>query len=175
MNSQTVLLVNEKDKFLGHAPKMECHTGRGRRHRAFVTLLFDSNDNVILQKRKHRLFDGLSDLTAISHPLHIDGHNESYQAASDRALKKEMGIGHVVVKKVGGFNYFAQDGANCENEFCAILVGNYDGEFKPNKKEVYEAKKTKFSEFLRDVSVNPQKYTPWARLAAKKLKSKVKV
>lgn len=167
---QILLLVDEKDNFLGYASRSQCHAGRGRRHRAFVTLLFDSQNQVTLQKRKHRLFDNLWDLTAISHPLHLDdGHDETYQEASDRALKKEMGIESVSVKKVGAFNYFAQDGQNCENEYCAILTGKYDGQYQPNQDAVYEVKKMAFEEFLTDVKTNPQKYAPWAVLAVKEL------
>lgn len=163
---EMLLLVNDQDNFLGYASKKECHTGEGKKHRAFVTLLFDSQNQVTLQKRKHRLFDNLWDLTAISHPLHLDdGHDENYQEASDRALKKEMGIESVSVKKVGAFNYFAQDGENCENEYCAVLIGRYDGEYKPNPEEVYEMKQMLFDEFIKDVKKNPKKYTPWAVMA----------
>lgn len=167
MNSQTVLLVDEKDNLLGYAPREEAHSGRGKHHRAFVTLIFDKDNNVIIHRRKHKLFDGLWDLTAISHPLHINGKDESYQEASDRALLKEMGIRHVSVTKKGFFNYIAFDGKNCENEYCAILVGKYDGLYKPNNLEVYVAKKVKLEEFMKDISENPKKYTPWAVLAAK--------
>lgn len=168
--NQTVILVDKDDKFLGYASRVECHIGRGKRHRAFVTLLFDSQNRVILQKRKHRLFDSLWDLTAISHPLHVNNHDESYQEASDRALAKEMGIEHVAVDKMGSFNYFARDGKSCENEHCAVLIGNYDGKYKPNQNEVYEAKKINFDEFLADISKKPKNYTPWAILAARELK-----
>src|SRR3990167_663880 len=174
MSSQTLLVVDDCDKLLGYAPREKCHTGRGIRHRAFVTLLFDSGGHVILQRRKHRLFDGFWDLTAISHPLHIDGHYESYQEASDRALLREAEIVSVPVRKIGAFNYFAQDGANCENEYCAVLIGRYDGGFKPNSEEVYEVKKINFKNFIAGISKNPQMYTPWARLAAKQLKSRDK-
>ncbi len=165
--TQTVLLVDEEDKLQGYASREECHFGKGRRHRAFVTLLFDSGGQVILQKRKHKLFDGLWDLTAISHPLRVFGKNESYQAASNRALKKEMGIGSVRIEKVGAFNYFAKSGKNCENEYCAVLVGNYNGNLKPNKNEVYQTKKLKFDEFIEEVKNNPKIFTPWAKKAVK--------
>lgn len=182
---QTLLLVDEKDKFLGYAPRKECHSGEGKRHRAFVTLLFDSKNQVLLQKRKHRLFDNFWDLTAISHPLHFSeetksqraketkSFDESYQEASDRALKKEMGIAHVAVKKVGAFNYFAKDGENCENEYCAVLVGRYDGRYKPNPDEAYETKQIDFDQFVVDVKASPSQYTPWAVLAVKQLKNPI--
>lgn len=174
--SGSLILVDDKDNLLGYASRYECHRGRGRRHRAFVTVLFDEDNRVLLHRRRHALFDGLWDLTAISHPLRINGRNETYQEASDRALSKEMGIAHVPSEKIGAFNYIAFDGANCENEHCVILIGNYNGEFKANNNEVYEAKKVSFGKFIGDCKKNPQKYTPWAKLAAKRLtKSKVKV
>ena len=141
MMGQTLILVDKADRKIGYASKEDCHQGRGKRHRAFVTILLDSKNRVLLQKRRHRLFDGLWDFTAISHPLRMDDKNEDYQEASDRALKKEMAIGSVPIRNIGGFNYFAKDGKNCENEYCAVLVGYYNGNYKPNPKEVYEAKK----------------------------------
>ena len=168
--SQKLLLVDKNDNLVGFSDFESAHTGWGKRHRAFVTVLFDSKGQVLLQKRKHKLFDGLWDLTAISHNLRIGGRNESYQEASDRALKKEMGIQPVTVKKIGGFNYFARDGQNCENEYCAVLVGKYDGKAKPNNMEVYGAKSVLFDDFIKDITQNPKAYTPWAKLAAKKIK-----
>ena len=161
-----VILVDKNDEKTGYSDLKSAHSGRGKRHRAFVTALFDSKNRLMLQKRKHKLFNGLWDLTAISHNLRINGRNESYQEASDRALKKEMGIQSVTVKKIGAFNYFARDGANCENEYCAILVGKYDGEIRPNTKEVSGAKIVSFEDFKKEIIKNPKKFTPWAKIAA---------
>ena len=169
--SQRLLIVDKNNNLVGYSDIKKAHTGRGKRHRAFVTALFDSKGRVLLQKRKHKLFDGFWDLTAISHNLQISGRNESYQEASNRALKKEMGILQVPVKKIGGFNYTARDGKNCENEYCAVLVGRYDGKIKPNKREVYSAKSVLFDDFIKDITQNPKNYTPWARLAVKKFKN----
>lgn len=172
VKSQTLILVDENDHFKGYASREECHIGEGRRHRAFVTLLVNSQNQVTLQKRKHRLFDNLWDLTAISHPLHLEnGHDENYQEASDRALKREMGVGQVPIKKVGAFNYFAKDRDNCENEYCAILTGKYDGQYQPNQDAVYQIKQVDFDQFIKDVKVFSSQYTPWAVLAVKQLKT----
>lgn len=166
MDDQTLLLVDDSDNFLGYEKRVVCHTGKGKRHRAFVTLVVDGDNKVILQRRRHKLFDNVWDLTAISHPLHIDNRDETWQEASDRALKKEMGIEHVEIKNIGGFNYFAKDGKNCENEHCVVLIGKYDGEIKSNPDEVYEVKKKEYKDFICDVYKNSSKYAPWAILAA---------
>lgn len=171
MNFQ-LILVDDNDSKLGYSSYSECHTGRGQHHRAFVTLLIDSQNQVLLQRRKHKLFDGFWDFTAVSHPFFINNKEDNLQMASDRALKKEMGIPPVPVENLGGFNYFAKDGEYCENEYCYVLVGNYDGDFKSNGDEVYEVKKIGFDEFAADVVENSKNYTPWAVEAVKILKVK---
>ena len=168
---QTIILVDDRDKFKGYTTWKEGHYGKGKRHRGFVVLLFDEKGNVYLQKRKHRVFDGLWDLTAISHPYKVGRKEESLTEAVLRSLKNEMGIGKVELRDVGAFVYFAKDGDWCENEYCHVFIGKFDGKFKPNKKFVYEAKKVKFEEFVEDMKKNPKMFTPWAKLSVKSIES----
>ncbi len=161
---QFLLLVDENDYFSGkYAERENCHYGQGIHHRAFVALLQNKKGEVLLQKRKHKLWDGYWDLTAISHVLHLENHDETYEEAANRSLKREMGIGKVELKKVSGFNYFAKFSKNCENEYCAILFGEYDGKVNVNSDVVYEYVWVKREEFIKDVlSQKEKKYTPWA-------------
>ncbi len=169
-SGQTLILVDNEDCAIGYASREVCHKGKGKKHRGFTTALFNGKGQILLQKRKHGLFDGLWDLTATSHSLHLKGADETYQQASDRALRREMGIGPVGTRNVGGFTYFVREGANCENEYCAILTGSFEGKFKPNQNEIYEAKWVNFEDFVADIGKNPKKYTPWAVLTVKRLK-----
>lgn len=177
---QQVILVDENDNFLGeYAPRHEAHIGKGLHHRAFVYFVLNKKGEILLQKRKHWLWDGLWDLTAISHPLHLEGRDESYQEAASRALKREMGIEGVEVEKIGGFNYYAkheEDGLpagrqGCENEYCAVLFGRYSGPVKPSEEDVYEYKWMSFANFIKDIKKQPQIYTPWAILTIETLKT----
>lgn len=169
---QMVIVVDNKDKFLArYVPRHRAHKGEGVHHRAFVCFLINKKGEILLQKRKHWLWDNLWDVSAISHPLHLGDHDESYEEAASRALRKEMGIAEVATKKVGGFNYFRKhevDGG-CENEYCAIMYGRYDGKVKPDKEDVYEYKRMGFDEFMRNTKQNPIIYTPWAILMVKTL------
>lgn len=170
--TQSVIIVDNDDKFLGkYAPRHKAHTGEGLHHRAFVCFLLNKKGQILLQKRKHWLWDGLWDLTAISHVLHLDGRDETYEKATARALKKEMGIKRVKVEKIGGFNYFAKhekdDG--CENEYCAIMFGRHGGEVSPNPEDVYEYKWMGFKKFVEDTKKHPKLYTPWAVLMVETL------
>jgi isopentenyl-diphosphate delta-isomerase len=160
---QILIIVDEHDVPTGkYEDKGECHFGDGIHHRAFVVLLENSKGEVLLQFRKHVRWDRFWDLTAISHVLHLEDHDESYQEAALRSLKEEMGITEVAIKKIGGFNYFAKYHAHCENEYCAILIGSYNGEVKANPDVIYEYKWMPKKEFFKDVENNPEKYTPWA-------------
>jgi isopentenyl-diphosphate delta-isomerase len=161
MAEQTLLLVDDKDKFSGrYALKGACHTGKGLHHRAFTILICNKKGEVLLQKRKHRLWDGCWDLTS-SHPLHKeDGTDETYQQAAQRCLQREWNFS-VPVKKLFGFNYFARFKNFCENEYCALLLGEYNGEINPNPEVAYGYKWVLLSELLKKVKIQPQKYTPW--------------
>lgn len=173
VNRQMLILVDENDVPTGEfADKGECHFGEGLHHRAFVVMLYNKKREVLLQYRKHVRWDKFWDLTAISHVLHFPDRDESYEEAGQRALRDEMGIENVSLEKIGGFNYFAKYHGQCENEYCAILVGDYDGEVVPDQEAVYEYKWQPENEFLTDVSENPDKYTPWAVETAKVLKNK---
>jgi len=159
---QTLLLVDKKDKSLGkYASKSKCHAGKGLHHRAFTILIYNKKGEVLLQKRKHQLWDNFWDLTN-SHPLRKEnGKVETYQEATQRCLKREWGI-EVPLRKLFGFNYFAQYDDFCENEHCAVFAGEYNGEAYPNPEVIYRHKWIPLKILLGDVKVRPKIYTPWA-------------
>ncbi|MDP3941113.1 MAG: NUDIX domain-containing protein [bacterium] len=161
---QMLIIVDDNDVPTGqYEDKGECHFGDGIHHRAFVVLLENFKGEVLLQLRKHVRWDKYWDLTAISHVLHFrPDHNESYQEAALRSLKEEMGITNVTIKKIGGFNYFAKYHSHCENEYCAVLIGIYNGKIAPNTDVIYEYKWMPKNAFINDVEQFPEKYTPWA-------------
>lgn len=161
MAEQYLILVDENDNFLGkYAPKSRCHTGRGLHHRAFTILILNKKREVLLQKRKHKLWDGYWDLTN-SHPLHAEEKDEKYEQAAKCCLKREWGI-EIPVKKLFSFNYYAKYGNFCENEYCAFLVGEYNGEVYPNPKVAYGYKWMSLEKLLKDIKINREVYTPWA-------------
>lgn len=163
-DNQILFVVDENDNFIKYEKRKICHLGTGVHHRAFVVLLENSKGEVLLQKRKHKLWDDFWDTTAISHPLHLETGDESYEAAGNRALKNEMGIPHLELLKIGGFNYYVPHGKNCENEYCAILTGIYDGDVTPNPEAVYTYKWIPKTDFIRNCMTKKSSYTPWAIL-----------
>jgi len=167
---QTLIVVDDKDNILGYAPRSECHTGKGKRHRAFVILLYNKDKKILLQHRKHKLFDKLWDLAGASHPLHIDGRNESYIESSSCCLKVEWKIENVELKKIGAFNYFKEYGDRCENEYCALIVGEYNEELDTNPEVAYGFRWVSLEQLLSEIGENSEIFTPWLIEAVKVLR-----
>lgn len=170
-----LLLVDKNDKFLGdYVSKSKCHQGKGLHHRAFTIMIYNKSGEVLLQKRKHQIWDKFWDLTN-SHPLHLGNKNETYKQAVRRCLKREWGV-EFPVKKIFGFNYYADYGNFCENEYCAVLAGEYNGEVHPNPEVIYEHKWMTLEDLLKDINKNPKIYTPWAIKALQEFeKRKIKL
>ncbi len=166
-DQQQLLVVDRNDNFAGeYVARGVAHTAEGRPHRAFVCLIVNAAGQTLLQKRKHWLWDGLWDYAAVSHVLHLDDHDESYEEAAGRALEREVGVRGVTLRKLGGFSYFEQHpvGDDCENEYCAILAGCYDGHVAANPEHVYDLRWIAFDALREEVEETPSSYTPWARL-----------
>ena len=166
-----MILVDNNDRILGYAPRSLCHTGKGRRHRAFVVALYNDRGELLLQRRKHELFSNMWDLAGASHPLRLKTRNESYSEAASRCVRQEFGLGGISFRKIGAFNYFAPQGKKCENEHCAVIVGKYDGKVKPNPKVAYGYKWAPLGETLKDMRTKPDTFVMWARLGAKVLRN----
>lgn len=170
--NEQLLLVDNNDNFSGqYADRLSCHTGKGLHHRAFVVVVFNNKNEILLQKRKHVLWDGYWDVTAISHVLHKKDFDESYEQAAYRALKHEMGVPEIPLKNIGGFNYFAKYHTYCENEYCAVFVGTWDGKITANNNVVYTYKWMDIDEFYNDAKIHQSVYAPWTILTAELLQS----
>jgi len=165
--SQIILACDDNGRFLEYIPKEIGHTGEGRRHLAVTVLIVNSKGELLLQRRKHKIFDNIWDFTASTHPLHTEIGDESIEKAALRALKEEYQIENVDLKRVGEFNYFAKIGDYCENEHDVFLMGEYNGEVKLSPEVGYEYKWMDKKEFLKDIEANSDKYTPWTKEAAK--------
>lgn len=170
---ETLIVVDEKDNFIRYAPREECHSGDGIRHRAFVILIFNRDKKILLQKRRHKLWDMYWDLTAASHPLHLDGRDESYEEAAARCLKREWDIvlQPQELKNILAFNYFSRYNGSCENEHCALIVGEYTGKLNPNSDACYEYKWARLKDLISDAEKSSDAYTPWLLAAISGMKN----
>lgn len=169
-DEQIILAVDNEGNFSGeYIPKSVGHTGIGRRHLAICVLLFNNQGQVLLQRRKHQIFDDIWDVTGATHPLHQeDGTDESVEDATWRCLEREYRISEKIpLKNHGFFNYYAKYNDLCENEYCAILVGEYNGPINLSDQVGYNYKWLGKQEFLKDIYQNTENYSPWAIEAVK--------
>lgn len=173
MDDQIISVVDEQGKFIRYISKIEGHTGEGIHHLAITVFIFNSKGELLLQKRKHKVFDNFWDNTASTHQLHLDnGRDETDEEATLRTLKREYAIEDVELKNLGGFNYFEKIGELCENEYCKLLIGTYDGEVKLNPEVGYSYRWISKEDFIKELEEKPEEYTPWCKVAAKILEEK---
>ncbi len=170
---QIISAVDKKGNFLKHVSKIKAHTGEGIHHLAITVFVYNSKREILLQRRKHKVFDNIWENTASTHQLHKkDGASETDEEATLRALRREYGIENLDLKTLGAFNYYEKIGALCENEYCKLLLGEYNGKVKFNSEVGYEIKWIEKNKFLEDIEKNPNNYAPWTREATKLLKKK---
>ena len=166
---ERVILVDEKDKEIGTEEKMKAHQNGGRLHRCFSIFIFNSKGQMLLQKRAKTKYHcgGLWTNTCCSHPR----PGESLEEAVHRRLKEEMGF-DCDLKEDFSFIYKANFGELTEWEFDHVFTGKFDGEPKINPEEVDDFKWINVRVLQEDIKENPTKYTPWFKIAIKKLNLK---
>lgn len=160
-NLQIISAVDDAGKFLEYIPRMEGHIGEGRRHLGITILVINSKGQLLLQKRKHMVFDNIWCFSADTHPYNLDSRDETVEEASKRALKEDFNIKDISLKNLGFFNYFEKDGKYCENEYCAMVIGEYDGRIEMNPEHGYDFTWMDKRQFLEEIDNNPKKWAPW--------------
>ena len=164
---ENIIAIDEFDKEIGSIEKMEAHS-KGVLHRAFSILVFNSNNELLLQKRNIEKYHspGLWTNTCCSHPR----YGEKLQDAIYRRLKEEMGF-VCDLKEIFSFIYKVELDDNLfENEYDHVFIGIYDGEVIPNKDEVDDYKWATLEDIEKDIKINPDIYTYWFKCLFEKAK-----
>ena len=171
IDGQLLFACDEDGRPTGeHVPRATAHSGEGLRHLAVVVVLRNGRGEILLQRRKHRLFNALWDLTGATHPLHLDnGADESFEEAGRRCLRDEYGIVGTSLRSEGGFSYFARDGERCENEYCVILVGRHEGPVTVHPDAGYECRWVAPELVVREIETSAEQFAPWAVIAVERL------
>lgn len=166
MSAEQVILVDENDKPIGVAEKMEAHQ-QGLLHRAFSVFIFNSKGEMLLQQRAlHKYHSGgLWTNACCSHPR----AGEETKKAAERRLKEELGF-DTSLNKVFDFVYMAKfDNGLTEHEFDHVFAGEYDGEINFNEKEVMDYCYKRTEKIHSSLLTHPQKYTVWFQLTFPKM------
>lgn len=118
---ESLILVDEADREVGHLDKVRCHQGRGVLHRAFSLLIFNAAGELLLQQRSasKRLWPLYWSNSCCSHPRRA----ESMDSAIHRRLYEELGL-RCPLQFLFKFQYQAQfDAGTAERELCSVFVG----------------------------------------------------
>ena len=160
-DQEILILVDDDDNEIGTDTREACHSGKGKRHRAYTALLFHKGRMLLQQRsRKKLLWPGAWDVSFTSHVY----PGETYQQAASRRALQELNAHVGELNDVHSFVYFAPQGENAENEFCRVLVGEFDGKIEPNTDEMMSVRWATINELKADVASNPGAYTPWFKL-----------
>jgi len=156
----SLILVDESDREIGHMNKLQCHAGRGVLHRAFSLLIFNAAGELLLQQRAatKRLWPLYWSNSCCSHPR----SHESMETAIHRRLEEELGL-RCALNFLFKFQYQAQfDAAGAENELCSVFIGQSNDPVRINRAEILSARwispAALHSELTGDGAA---RFTPW--------------
>jgi isopentenyl-diphosphate Delta-isomerase len=134
-DSESLILVDEADREVGHLSKLKCHDGRGVLHRAFSLLIFNEQGELLLQQRAaaKRLWPLYWSNSCCSHPR----RSESMDSAMHRRLHEELGLA-CPLQFLFKFQYQAQfDTAGAEHEICSVFIGRTSDPVRINRSEIH--------------------------------------
>jgi len=168
MDSQQVILVDDRDQANGMMEKLEAHE-KGLLHRAFSIFIFNAKGEMLLQRRALNKYHsgGLWTNACCSHPA----PGEETGVAAHRRLQEELGF-DAPLEKIFDFVY-RQEFKNglIEHEFDHVYAGYYNGELNINPAEVMDTCFKSVRQIRYDLRINPEQYTAWFRLAFPKMQA----
>ncbi len=152
MMKEMCMAVDENDRVIDSVSKIDCHRGKGIRHRAFSVLIFDSEDRLLMQQRSSEkiTFPGIWANSCCSHPLDIENENgdpvEGVIHASKRKMLQELGIPLEVSSNwefnhIGRFEYSCRwDDDWIEHEIDHVLIVRASPNLSINRNEIKDTK-----------------------------------
>lgn len=163
---EEVILVNDKDEPIGTMEKLEAHQ-KGKLHRAFSVFLFNTEGQLLLQRRAlHKYHSGgLWTNTCCSHPR----PGEDTLLAAHRRLIEEMGLQAELTFKTSFLYKSEFENGLTEHELDHVFTGSCNAVPQPNKEEVDSYEWLSPEAIKQDILSNPEKYTTWFRIAMRDL------
>jgi isopentenyl-diphosphate Delta-isomerase len=157
-DEERVVLVDELDREVGVAPKLEAHRA-GTLHRAVSVFVFDRDGLLLLQRRAASKYHSASlwANTCCSHPR----QGETPHDAARRRLHEEMGI-DCALEAAGTFTYQAEVGRGLiEHELDHLFVGRFDGSPSPDPAEVAAWRWGSLDAIEHELSTRPDEFAAW--------------
>lgn len=159
-----VVLVDGNDEVLGLKEKFAAHKIPVPLHRAISIVIFnkDKSEMLITKRSINKPTWPYFWTNAVcSHPY----PEESYQKTADRRLYEELGF-KTKLKEIFHFHYAAMMKNKIwgEHELDHVFVGRYEGRINPNPDEIAGYEWIGIGDLKKDLTKNPEKYTPWFKI-----------
>lgn len=158
--SETLVLVDDEDRAIGSAEKMDVHV-RGLLHRAFSVIIWDREGRQLLQKRARAKYHsgGLWTNACCGHPR----PGEDITSAAQRRLQEEMGF-TCALENLGTVQYHAVfDNGLSEHEIVHVFRGRYDGPVAPDPSEADAFGWQTLETIRTDMAAAPERFSVWFR------------
>ncbi|MBL7160260.1 MAG: NUDIX domain-containing protein [Candidatus Aenigmarchaeota archaeon] len=145
-------VVDKDDKVIGKASRKECHS-RGLIHRCVQILIFNSQGQLLLQKRSEKMdtFPGRLTSSAAGHV----SSGEHYSTAATRELKEELGI-ETSLEEVGLVRSYEKE--HMQN--IMVFRGTSDGPFKKSDDEMAVIEFHSLESIKKKILETPEVFTP---------------
>jgi len=179
MMEENCIIVDNNDQIIGKDSKVNCHLYEGKLHRAFSVLIFNTNNELLIQKRADQkiTFPSIWANSCCSHPLYQNGEEKGIEGAKNAAVRKltqELGIKVGEIKSddlnfITKMHYKARaDKKWVEHEVDYIFVVKTDVQVNPNKNEIQKTNYVNNKELDKLFNMSNDnddvKIGPWFRL-----------
>src|SRR3989338_7327938 len=112
---QYLSVIDREDNIIGKMEKWEAHK-KGILHRAYTAIL-QYKDTIILQHRKHPVFDGVYDLSFSSHQIYKDNSLQTNDEALHEGLLREWNIKEFEIRNLKFLNKIYYKAKDKKSEF----------------------------------------------------------
>ena len=179
MERYKIPLVNGFGRTIGYGDRWWTHRVRnggdgpilGEKHVGITIACLDDEGRILVQHRRHRIFDKIWSLSGDTHPRKYGSSKvESLYEAARRCAKEDLGAVIKDWRKTLTVSYSARDPRDpryCENELLSVLAAKHRGPMTMNRNSAYELRWVEFAEILRDSHTDSKKepidrkYAPW--------------
>lgn len=158
---EQVVLVDESDREIGRAGKLEAHQ-KGLLHRALSVFVHDGKGWQLLQKRQRDKYhsQGQWSNACCSHPR----PGEAPLDAAHRRLREEMGV-DCPLQPLFTTIYRSDVGNGLiEHELVHVFFGRHEGAVAPDPAEADGYVWAPFDVLLARVAAQPDAFSPWLRI-----------
>ena len=163
---QYLAVVDREDNIIGKMEKWEAHK-KGVLHRAYTAIL-QYQDSIILQHRKHPVFDGVYDLSFSSHQIYKGNSLQTNEEALYEGLLREWNIKEFEIRNLKFLNkiyYKAKDEKNefFDHEIDYIFLIEANSIPKANLDYAYGQKTISKTNLVSDIAKLGAPLAPWVK------------